>query len=385
MPFEPVIVVVAFNRPKSLRRLLDSLTLSKNATGARLIISIDNKDPENLVVRDIAEEYHWPHGEKEVIYHPERLGLKKHVMKCADLSETYGSVIILEDDLFVSPYFYEYAVHALNFYGEDRAIGGISLYNQPINELIILPFSPMYDESDVYFIKFPSSLGQAWTHSQWADFKQWHSEHPEIEGIIHRNMATWPDSSWKKHFAAYLIDQNKYIVYPRMSLTTNFNDPGTNLKEFTNHDGQSQLRMFRDTYRFRSLKDSCCLYDHLMELHPETIRQMNPELRGYDFETDLYGLKEKKRITKKYTLTTKSVSRFIKSFRRALKPHELNVICNIEGDEIFLAETSDILENGHKFERVLSNYKYYYSRYLPNWRTYLHEMLGKRMDRLKRS
>ncbi|MBN1143204.1 MAG: hypothetical protein JXA72_02230, partial [Bacteroidales bacterium] len=91
MKYNPVIVVVAFNRPRSLERLLFSLKNAKNIAHAKLIISIDNKEPENFPVRDLATNFEWPFGEKQVIYQEKRLGLKQHVLKCGDLANEYGS------------------------------------------------------------------------------------------------------------------------------------------------------------------------------------------------------------------------------------------------------------------------------------------------------
>ncbi|MCK4747327.1 MAG: glycosyltransferase, partial [Bacteroidales bacterium] len=125
--FKPVVVVVAYNRPRSLERILHSLKRIRNATDVKLVISIDNQAPDNYPVRDIATEFNWPHGEKEVIYQEARLGLRNHILQCAGLSQQYGSVIILEDDLYVSPYFYDYAVQALTYYTDDQEIAGISL------------------------------------------------------------------------------------------------------------------------------------------------------------------------------------------------------------------------------------------------------------------
>jgi len=57
MEYNPVIVVVAYNRSDSLLRLLKSLSQAKEISGAKLIISIDNQEPHNLDVKKVAEEY----------------------------------------------------------------------------------------------------------------------------------------------------------------------------------------------------------------------------------------------------------------------------------------------------------------------------------------
>ncbi|MBN2481863.1 MAG: glycosyltransferase, partial [Bacteroidales bacterium] len=262
MKYSPVIVVVAFNRPESVERLLFSLKNAQKISNARLIISIDNNAPENYRVKDIADAFHWPFGEKEVIYQKERLGLRQHVLQCGDYAMQYGSVIILEDDLFVSPYFYDYTLQALDYYDRDPHIGGISLYNQTSEDVNDIPFNPINDNSDVYFVKFPSSWGQAWTKKQWEAFRIWYEKNQDISRVpIHDNIINWSAASWKKYFTAYMETTGKYFVFPRVSFTTNFNDPGTHKRKKMNFDGQTQLRLTDVDYRFKILSESYCIYD----------------------------------------------------------------------------------------------------------------------------
>ena len=98
MMHHPAIVVVTYNRPDSLMRLLGSLTKARYPVGVPLIISIDGGDNREKQVVKIAEEFPWPHGKKEVICHEKNLGLRKHILSCGDLTERYDSVIVLEDD-----------------------------------------------------------------------------------------------------------------------------------------------------------------------------------------------------------------------------------------------------------------------------------------------
>ena len=275
MKHSPVIVIAAFNRPISLERLLFSLKNAKNISNARLIISIDNKEPENHNIRDMAGAFEWPFGEKEVIYHPSRLGLRAHILKCGDLTRIYDSVILLEDDLFVSPYFYEYSLQALEYYESDDRIGGISLYNYPYVDMSELPFMPINDDSDVYFMQFPSSLGQIWTSKHWERFRNWYDNDPDIHQVpIHKKVLSWPETSWKKYFCAYLVAEDKYFVYPRLSLTTNFNDPGTHERFQNDHRGQAPLRFFGAPYRFKGISESYCIYDSHYELSPDTVKMI---------------------------------------------------------------------------------------------------------------
>ena len=169
---KPAIVTIAYNRPDSLGRLLSSLGNAKYPEGSEvtLVISIDKSDTDEVV--RLAKEYEWPFGEKVVIARKERMGLKNHVLACGDLTDTYGSIIVLEDDLYVSPSFYEYAVKALDFTEGDERIGGVSLYNHLFNVHARRSFMAIDDGYDNWYFQFASSWGQAYTKSQWDGFKE---------------------------------------------------------------------------------------------------------------------------------------------------------------------------------------------------------------------
>jgi hypothetical protein len=378
MKYYPAIVVVAYNRPHSLKRLLSSLANIRKAEGARLIISIDNNGAENQSVVDIARNYEWPFGEKEVIHQPVKLGLRKHILQCGDLSKKFGSVIVLEDDLFVSPYFYDYAVQALAYYEADEKAGGISLYNHVDEDMTELPFMPIQDDSDVYFIQFPSSWGQAWSESQWTKFRTWYDKQPDISKIrISPQVLSWRESSWKKYFNAYLVDSDKYFVFPRVSLTTNFNDKGTHKVLDVNHNGQSPLRINDTAYRFKYCSDSYCRYDAHFELKEETIHHFRPELAEYSFELDLYGIKMLDQVKVPYLITIRPTRNFISGYQRTLKPHEMNVILNLPGDEIRLCRKEDVITDGMSYRRKFADYKYYYDNHLSGFRLSIYERMMK--------
>ncbi|HLO59731.1 MAG TPA: glycosyltransferase [Bacteroidales bacterium] len=379
MKYNPVIVVVAFNRPRSLERVLYSLSRAKNIENAKLIISIDNKAPENYPVKEIAEKFNWSFGEKQVVYQPNRLGLKKHILTCGSLSMQYGSVIILEDDLFVSPYFYEYAQKALEYYENDDQIGGISLYNHTYEDINDITFQPLEDESDVYFMQFPSSLGQAWTKKHWENFSTWFENHPDISNIpIHRDIINWPETSWKKYFTAFLADTNRYFSFPRRSLTSNFNDQGTHKLDASNFVGQAPLRLEGEPYRFKPLRDSFCVYDSYFELLPEKLKILVPELSNYDFAVDLYGEKDMLKVTAPYVITSKPTKNKLQTFQRALKPHEMNLIFNLKGDDISFARKEDIVDFGCAYKKELNDFFYFYTYRIPGKKAFIYNYLKKK-------
>ncbi|MBC8386741.1 MAG: glycosyltransferase family 2 protein [Actinobacteria bacterium] len=356
--YQPVIVVVAFNRLKSLNRILYSLNRSFTPNGTKLIISIDNNG-KNKDVAELASEYIWKFGEKEVIYHKERLGLRNHIIKCGDLSFDYGSVIILEDDLFVSPYFYKYAQEALTYYSNCDNIAGISLYNQPYTESNKLPFIPIKDNSDVYFKQIPSSLGQAWSKEHWDSFKKWYDTNPDVHNCkgLPVKVRNWTESSWKKYYYAYLVNFNKYFVFPQISFTTNFNDPGENMIMRT-FFGQIPIKIIESPFNFKALKDAINVYDAYSEILPDKINKLCNTLNDYDLEVDLYGKKDS--FTKDYVITSKTCKNYIAGFERSMKPHEMNIIMDIRGEELVLAKRDDIIIQQQTMEEFINEYTYFY-------------------------
>ena len=121
------VVAVGYNRINSMKRLLNSLQNAKYPNNdIPLVISIDCSGDERLY--EYVEQFPWEHGPKFVNIKKERLGLKNHILQCGDLTKYFKAIILLEDDIFVSEFFYDYAVKVVNFYYEDSRIGGISLY-----------------------------------------------------------------------------------------------------------------------------------------------------------------------------------------------------------------------------------------------------------------
>ena len=110
----PAIVVVGYSRPDTLKRLLQSVgNATYHDSDIDLIISLDKADNEEDVVK-VANDFEWRFGKKTIRRFPERQGLRKHIIQCGDLTEKYGAVIILEDDLLVAPDYYEYVKAALD-------------------------------------------------------------------------------------------------------------------------------------------------------------------------------------------------------------------------------------------------------------------------------
>ena len=344
------IVVVGYNRADAMERVLHSLSRAQyDYTDIRLVVSIDHSGNEEVV--HTAEAFEWKYGEKEVIYRPERLGLRKHIISCGDMTEKYDTVMILEDDIYVSPDFYNYAMQTLEKYGDHPQIAGIALNTK--RELLesVYPFFPLRTGYDIYFQQFATSWGQVWNRRMWTGFKKWYEEHQTLP--FHRDVLpqiqNYPDTSWAKFYQTYIVAQGKYFVYSYDSLTTNFGDAG----EHFNHDSsafQSVLFYGKKEYRMPAFEDGV-KYDIFGE--PLGLGKVL-EVPEEELTCDFWGRKQEASY-KRYLLTCcRRPYKVVKQFSMCMKPMELNVMEQIPGKEITLYDTSVKAENfsGDKKERI---------------------------------
>lgn len=332
------VVIVAYDRPRSLNRLLNSIAKANYPNRAvPLVISIDYGETNSDVVQ-VAREFEWQHGEKSVIVHPENLGLRQHVLLCGNYAVDNGAVIILEDDLVVGPNFYLFASASLNFASDKPYIGGISLYNHQFNVHTRENFSPVEDGYDNWYFQFASSWGQAFTSEQWTNFIKWYKSHTTFvnKEVIPDNVASWSDKSWLKFFIWFLIDHNQYFLYPKISHTTNFSDTGTHISSSSTRFQVPLYHSHRKATNFSTLDESEAVYDAFFE--------NNKLYRYLDIDkgqlcTDLYNCKSKPQ--ERYWLKSSyEPFRVKQSFGMVMKPMDYNIIYHVEGDEIFLYDTA---------------------------------------------
>ncbi len=362
----PLIVVVAYNRANALARLLDSLKRASYPCRPTVLISIEGEAKYDVI--QIAHQFKPENINVCVSENKTRLGLKDHIIQCGDLSIKHGAVIILEDDLYVDRFFYHYAQAALNQYRDDINVAGIALCGREYNEYAGLTFMPMKNGYSTYMMQIPCSSGQCWTREQWLDFKDWYlkanpksvTNTPGLPEVV----KNWPESSWKKYFAAYQVCKNKYFVYPYDSYSTNCSDSG----------GE---HIFRDTFlhqvslpandrpspsfMFAPAKDPEIAYDAYMEPCGSFIFS-SLGLQKDKVTIDLYGLRPIQEIQKtKYVLSRIRYGKPITSFPRAFRPVENNLLHAVHKtnhEEIFLCESSNATRSAIR-SMAMRGYSYY--------------------------
>lgn len=350
------ICVVGYNRPGPIKRLLTSLSNAEYMGHCvKLYISIDKSNDNS--VTSVADEYVWPYGEKDVILHEKNLGLRKHILSCGNLLENHDAIIVLEDDVVVSPSFYTYAAQCVEKYKDNDEIAGISLYGFIMNHHNHLTFWPMKTDSDVYLMQFAQSWGQVWMKNQWNDFMKWYSSNSDDDFIMTPHLpdsiGTWPKSSWLKYHIRYCIENDKYFVYPYSSLTTCFSDVGVHTKADSTYSqtpisfGLQTSFKVSPTVRYDAFFESMNVLDFLSEYKGSLC-------------VDFYGEK-RNREKRRYWLTREIADyKVIKSYAIDYKPYELNVLYdNIGGDDLFLYDTDCIEKNPRSRQHIDRKYYFY--------------------------
>lgn len=382
----PAIVAVGYNRPDSMQRLLDSVGRAAYPNNAQvtLVVSIDecNRSAE---VAAVAEAFHWPHGEKIIRRFPARQGLRRHVLQCGDLSETYGAVIVLEDDLMVAPGYYEYVVQALAFYADAPEIAGIALYSHAWNGYANVEFRPAQNGFDAYLGQYSISWGQCWTSAQWRAFRASYDAHqaaplPYIDAVPWA-VTHWPDTSWGKYFVYYIVESGRYYVVPYASLSTNFSDAGQHAAA---RDTAHQVPLLLGTgkpYRFPAIAEAV-RYDIYFE-------RMGLELPGFSEGgvcANLSGIKPSA-MGCRYLLTMRALPyETAASYGLSMRPAEANALCAVPGDDIFLYDTEKPLSKPARAENPSVRLRY--ELYGHDWRVLLRfsfrEFLRRGCGRIRR-
>jgi hypothetical protein len=137
MELAPVALFV-YNRPETLSKTLESLKNNKLIKKTDIYIFSDgptsNKRDKKKVykVRKIIKDVKNLKIKKTIFYKTNR-GLKKNIIEGINyVFKNHSKIIVLEDDLLVSPYFIKYMNRSLNFIKYKKKIWHVSAWNYPI-------------------------------------------------------------------------------------------------------------------------------------------------------------------------------------------------------------------------------------------------------------
>lgn len=352
------VIAVAYNRVDSLARLLHSLEKAyyPENESIPLIISIDKSNTD--IVEHFADDYLWPHGDKIVDKHESNLGLRSHMMSLGKWFDYFDSIVVLEDDIVVSPNYYTYTKQAVNKYYNIPGIAGISLYSIELNYQTRTPFVPIKDEHDAYFMNCAMSWGEVWMRDSWRKFYDWYLEHQDFPILLHLpvQICEWSAKSWLKYHIRYCIEENEYFVHPYTSLASNYGDVGE-------HNDGSSKSLFQVSMQYGKksgfilpdFDEKAVFYDGFFENKAlyDVIGKSKEELC-----VDLNGMCHNN-MHRRYWLTTEVKNyKVVRSFGLNYRPIEQNVLLNNAGETIFLYDTQVNERNKKRKNHELLFYHY---------------------------
>lgn len=231
------IVVFAFNRVDTLKNTIESLKKNKEAKDSELYIFVDgpraNREGEKEQVYAVQEYVKTISGFKNIQYtfSETNKGLAPSVISgTTTIINRYEKVIVVEDDLYVSPCFLTYMNTLLDKYQNDQRIFQISGYGLKIK----VPDDYKYD---IYM----HIRAHSWTWATWKD--RWDSidwevkDYPKLVKDKRKQKAfnkggsdlfkmlkdymEGRNNSWYIRFTYSMFLQKKYSISPVKSLVIN--------------------------------------------------------------------------------------------------------------------------------------------------------------------
>lgn len=158
-------LLFVYNRTKHVRRCIESLLKNSLAPESELYIYSDAaKDTSQQdAVTEVRDYIHTIQGFKKitVIERKENWGLARSIIDgVTTLVNQYGKVIVLEDDLVVSPYFLKFMNDALDVYKNEPKVGHIQACDFTQDESL----------PETFLIKWTGSWGWATWDRAWKHF-----------------------------------------------------------------------------------------------------------------------------------------------------------------------------------------------------------------------
>ena len=229
----PPVLIFAFNRPLHLKRLLDSICLNDNFKEFEYFIFVDG--PRNSIDKQKIDEIRVViEGIKSVLnicvsYSGENLGISKSIRNnVTEVFKTFDEIIVLEDDLVVSPFFLEFMVRSLSYFRDVKSCSSISGYRYELADL----------ELSAYVLLGADCWGWAtwrdrWEQVNWDPKEILHSI--EISGrlrdfdiggnyrystILKDRISGFVDS-WAINWHASMFLVEKFTYYPQIPLCQN--------------------------------------------------------------------------------------------------------------------------------------------------------------------
>ncbi|CAH1800889.1 unnamed protein product [Owenia fusiformis] len=227
------IIVITYNRPVSLLRCLKSLNdVDYIGHRVKLDIFIDRSSKSKAVSQitySIAKAFSFLHGKKTVNVHKKHVGLYGQWLETWRPTEDNKEIaVILEDDITVSPFFYEWLRAAHAQYDARTDVSGYALAN--VNQLAAAPGGIVVPLNyTAYIYPILGSWGFSPHRDRWREFLAWYdsasidaSFNPYVKGIRHTEWyesfqkTNYQKSMWSMWHIYFSHIHKLYCVFPNL-------------------------------------------------------------------------------------------------------------------------------------------------------------------------
>ncbi|KAF8636413.1 hypothetical protein AX17_003595 [Amanita inopinata Kibby_2008] len=253
------ISIITQNRPRSLARLLSSLSQGLYY-GDNINVRVNLEQSSDVETMSLVSAYVWKHGSMSIYHRVVHGGLLPAVVESwyPHTNDTYA--LLLEDDVEVSPLFYAWIkMSILRYrYGNRRnkspRLFGVSLYQQKNMELPIdgrhqFNAQELFNELDnfysstPYLSPVPCSWGAVYFPEHWREFHDYlairlsESSLDIAQNIVPNVRSNNWSKSWKKYFIELVFLRGYVMLYPNFdnytSLSTNHLEIGSHVRHRT--------------------------------------------------------------------------------------------------------------------------------------------------------
>jgi hypothetical protein len=266
------IAFFAYKRADHTLQALESLAENDEAKQSELFIFCDApKHAEDWTsveqVRKIVRSRQWC-GKVRIIERKENLGLARSIISgVTELCDKFGRVIVLEDDLLLSPQFLNYMNDALSKYADRPRVMHIAGYMYPVQREL----------SETVFIRHPTCWGWATWQRAWQYFEpdaarlatklrqkraekefSFRGSYPYM-GMLERQERGELNSWAIRWYASVFLNQG-LCLHPGRSLVNNIGFDGTG-------DNCGTMSAFK----VEVSKDQITTFSEILEEEPETM------------------------------------------------------------------------------------------------------------------
>ncbi|GAB4400234.1 MAG: hypothetical protein OHK0053_21600 [Microscillaceae bacterium] len=275
------IVLFAYKRPGHLRACLESLQKNPLSQSSDLFIYLDRlpasaSEAEQAAARQVKEVVFQKKWAKSLHLQeaPQHLGLVANIEQgVTEVVEKYGKVIVLEDDLVLSPGFLDYMNEALERYAHEDQVMHINAYMYPLGKAKRYP--------PAFFLP----LMLCWGWATWARAWQYYQKETEVlksrleaqNARLAFNLGSgkagfWDylcdcaegkNQSWDSKWYASVFLKKGLCLTPYPSLVQNIGQDQSGT-----HSPQTQL------YHIPHLNEKVSVYPEIQPCPPRVLRDM---------------------------------------------------------------------------------------------------------------